>query len=95
MSGAAWYKLQAYRALNQALGRVIRHSRDYGAIILLDTRFGEPGRGPGGSDDAVSSLSKWVKGRVKKGVQLHNLVDELDTFFSRLSHDEGLKPAKK
>ena len=27
------------RALNQAIGRCIRHKNDYGAIILLDCRF--------------------------------------------------------
>lgn len=27
------------RALNQAVGRCIRHKLDYGAIILLDRRF--------------------------------------------------------
>ena len=27
------------RAINQALGRVIRHAMDYGMIFLLDTRY--------------------------------------------------------
>jgi hypothetical protein len=35
-TGAVWYRQQAYRAVNQAMGRVIRHRRDYGAIIMLD-----------------------------------------------------------
>ena len=39
MSGQIWYSLQAQRAVNQAIGRVIRHISDYGAIILLDERF--------------------------------------------------------
>ena len=38
MSGSDWYKTQAFRALNQALGRCIRHSNDWGAIILLEGR---------------------------------------------------------
>ena len=29
------------RALNQAIGRCIRHKHDYGGIILLDQRFGD------------------------------------------------------
>lgn len=29
------------RALNQAIGRCIRHKHDYGGIILLDRRFGD------------------------------------------------------
>lgn len=32
----------------QAVGRVIRHRRDYGAIILADERFRQPVRRPTG-----------------------------------------------
>jgi len=38
LSGNEWYKQQASRAVNQAIGRVIRHKEDFGAIILCDTR---------------------------------------------------------
>lgn len=38
-NGSAWYASQAHRAVNQAIGRAIRHEKDYGAIILLDERF--------------------------------------------------------
>ena len=38
MSGDEWYKQQASRAVNQAVGRVIRHRNDFGAIILCDER---------------------------------------------------------
>ena len=30
------------RALNQAIGRCIRHRADYGAIMLFDDRFRQP-----------------------------------------------------
>ena len=33
------YVQTAMRAVNQAVGRVIRHKHDYGAIILADERF--------------------------------------------------------
>ena len=39
LAGEAWYVQQASRAVNQAMGRVIRHRNDYGAIILADERF--------------------------------------------------------
>lgn len=38
LSGQDWYKQQAFRAVNQAIGRVIRHKEDYGAIFLCDQR---------------------------------------------------------
>lgn len=42
LSGHEWYRQQAFRAVNQAIGRVIRHRHDYGAIFLCDHRCGSP-----------------------------------------------------
>jgi len=53
LSGGEWYNQQAHRAVNQAIGRVIRHRHDYGAVLLLDHRFAE-GRNRDG-------LSKWLR----------------------------------
>ncbi|OQS04912.1 hypothetical protein THRCLA_02895 [Thraustotheca clavata] len=53
LSGNQWYVQQAARAVNQAIGRVIRHRHDYGAIILLDERFGYA--------QQRGTLSKWLQ----------------------------------
>lgn len=34
LSGQGWYIQSASRAVNQAMGRVIRHKKDWGAILL-------------------------------------------------------------
>nr|KAG5688345.1 hypothetical protein BaRGS_027887 [Batillaria attramentaria] len=39
LTGQQWYRQQATRAVNQAIGRVIRHKDDFGAIMLCDTSF--------------------------------------------------------
>jgi len=58
LPGWEWYQIQAYRALNQALGRCIRHRLDWGAILLVDSRYTQPKN--------ISGLSKWIRGRVIK-----------------------------
>lgn len=50
-SGQEWYLLEAVRAVNQAIGRVIRHKDDYGAIFLCDRRF----------HSQKNQLSKWIQ----------------------------------
>lgn len=40
-NGRMWYETQAFRAVNQGLGRVVRHSKDWGALFLLESRFAE------------------------------------------------------
>ncbi|KAG7164976.1 regulator of telomere elongation helicase 1-like [Homarus americanus] len=56
LTGYAWYQLEASRAVNQAIGRVIRHKDDFGAIILCDNRFSGP--------DFKAQLSSWVRPHV-------------------------------
>lgn len=38
LSGREWYNQTAIRAVNQAVGRIIRHKKDWGAVFLLDER---------------------------------------------------------
>ncbi|XP_077296471.1 Fanconi anemia group J protein homolog [Arctopsyche grandis] len=53
LSGGDWLQVQAYRALNQALGRCIRHRNDWGAVIMVDSRFNNP--------SYTKHVSKWVR----------------------------------
>ena len=38
-SGQRWYVQSASRAVNQCIGRVIRHNKDWGTVFLLDDRY--------------------------------------------------------
>ncbi|XP_030378751.1 regulator of telomere elongation helicase 1 homolog [Scaptodrosophila lebanonensis] len=76
LSGQEWYNLDATRAVNQAIGRVIRHRNDYGAILLCDSRFQD--------NSQVQQLSKWIRGHL--GAQPRSsafgpVVRELIQFF--------------
>lgn len=87
LSGNEWYEQQAYRALNQALGRVIRHRHDYGAIVLLDHRFREP--------RVVDNLSKWMRGAVRVTPELCEVPEMMTEFFYRLSVTPHLAPLSR
>jgi len=58
LSGEAWYHQQAMRAVNQAVGRVIRHRNDFGAVMLCESRFAKSAW--------VDGLSLWLRPHVKQ-----------------------------
>jgi len=39
LTGSQWYAVNAFRALNQAIGRCVRHKNDWGAVLLVDKRY--------------------------------------------------------
>lgn len=39
MSAEDWYQADAVRAVNQAMGRVLRHKDDFGIVVLADSRY--------------------------------------------------------
>ncbi|UKJ89955.2 helicase [Theileria orientalis] len=79
-----WYTTQAIKAINQAIGRSIRHIEDYGAIMLADYRFRFPA--------VKSSISKWVLERLKIYTKIEDCMDELDSFFAKFEATKKEKP---
>uniref|UniRef100_A0A667WAE2 Regulator of telomere elongation helicase 1 n=1 Tax=Myripristis murdjan TaxID=586833 RepID=A0A667WAE2_9TELE len=73
LSGQVWYKQQAFRAVNQAIGRVIRHREDYGAIFLCDERFKNSG--------ARDQLPSWLKPHLRQYDNFGYLVRDVTQFF--------------
>lgn len=73
LSGREWYDIQAFRALNQALGRCIRHRRDWGAILMVDDRYQ---KNPG----YLQSLSKWVRSGVSHYSNCQLMFEDLKSF---------------
>ncbi|XP_022249147.1 regulator of telomere elongation helicase 1 homolog isoform X2 [Limulus polyphemus] len=76
LSGNEWYMQQASRAVNQAVGRVIRHRKDYGAVLLCDNRFAEK--------RINSQLSLWVRDRVKSYTTFGPALRDLSKFFKNM-----------
>jgi regulator of telomere elongation helicase 1 len=79
LSGSQWYSQEACRAINQAIGRVIRHKEDYGAIILADQRFLAPNQ--------QNSLSAWLRPQMKIYESFALATQSLANFFK--SHNNA------
>lgn len=54
ISGQAYYQNLCMRAVNQSVGRAIRHANDYAAIVLADFRYSTDAR-------IASSLPQWLR----------------------------------
>ncbi|KAK4107247.1 DNA repair helicase [Canariomyces notabilis] len=71
-----FYENACMRAVNQSIGRAIRHRGDYAAVVLVDRRFG--------TQRIQEKLPGWIKGGLvegsdKKGLQ--GLMGGLSGFF--------------
>ncbi|XP_050088654.1 regulator of telomere elongation helicase 1 homolog [Anopheles aquasalis] len=75
IKGDEWYALQASRAVNQAIGRVIRHRNDYGAILLCDARFQ--------NTHQQMQLSSWVRSHLVNdpNQRFGTVIKDLANFF--------------
>lgn len=58
--GRRYYEALCMRSINQAIGRAIRHEKDYAVVFLLDQRFQRV--------SIQDQLSKWIKPSIRKAV---------------------------
>eukprot|EP01133_Synstelium_polycarpum_P004349 gene4349-5078_t len=70
-------------ALNQAIGRCIRHKDDYGSILLIDERFTNEGVWP--------NLSKWARMCIANNKTLDKSLVSLKDFFVKRKKIEDKK----
>ncbi|KAM6163903.1 LOW QUALITY PROTEIN: regulator of telomere elongation helicase 1 [Rhynchocyon petersi] len=73
LSGQEWYRQQASRAVNQAIGRVIRHRQDFGAVFLCDHRFAHA--------DARAQLPSWIRPFVQVYDNFGPVIRDVVQFF--------------
>ena len=76
ISGQAYYHGLCMRAVNQTVGRAIRHADDYASIILVDQRYGADRR-------VWKALPAWLKkGKRQERISFDSCVDEVKSFFA-------------
>jgi hypothetical protein len=76
ISGKEWYTQEAVRAVNQAIGRCIRHKNDYGAMLLIDGRFD--------SAELRCLLSKWIRNHIGPKKTTKECIGVLGHFFKEM-----------
>jgi chromosome transmission fidelity protein 1 len=69
-----FYENATMRAVNQAVGRAIRHKDDYAAILLVDRRYG--------SDRIQGKLPGWIKGSLRAPSSVDGISKGLGDFFA-------------
>ena len=64
--GRAYYEALCMRAVNQSVGRAIRHVGDYAAIVFVDGRYAPPGAETGRMPPVgvSSQLPEWIQERL-------------------------------
>lgn len=60
-AGREFYENACMRAVNQSIGRAIRHRQDYAVIVLLDQRYSLP--------RITNKLPKWIRESLVHGEQ--------------------------
>ncbi|RDH27643.1 ATP-dependent DNA helicase-like protein [Aspergillus welwitschiae] len=87
-AGRDFYENSCMRAVNQCIGRAIRHRNDYAAIVLVDRRYEKPG--------IQAKLPAWIKqSMVGSSVQrpAGATVQSLAKFFASLwPHPTTFRP---
>lgn len=72
------------RAVNQAIGRVIRHAADHGAIIFCDCRFSY--------SNNVKSLSTWLQKHIVTNLSFGQAFKIISGFFKNWKESPVIFP---
>ena len=73
-----YYEDLCMKAVNQSIGRAVRHQNDHAAIILLDHRYTRK--------SIQNKLPKWIMGGMKSDVALNfnSNLGLLNTFYKKM-----------
>jgi chromosome transmission fidelity protein 1 len=73
-SSSSVYESMCMKAVNQCVGRSIRHAGDYASILLLDARYG--------AARVLTQFPEWIQKGIKQHKCLNNAVlSELTSFY--------------
>jgi len=78
IDGRIYYENLCIKAVNQSIGRAIRHKNDYALAFLIDSRFA--------NENIKNNLPGWVKKRVTHAENLSLLEGDIKSFFNSKKH---------
>ncbi|KAK7381645.1 hypothetical protein VNO80_00191 [Phaseolus coccineus] len=78
--GKEYYENLCMKAVNQSIGRAIRHINDYAAILLVDTRYASDSSKRSLSHP-VTKLPEWIKDRLVSSINYGEVHRSLHQFF--------------
>eukprot|EP00903_Cladosiphon_okamuranus_P010493 g9925.t1 len=84
-AGREYYSSICMRAVNQSIGRSIRHAGDYASILLVDERYKD--------EQVVRLLPGWIAERVVKPANFGQSFVALRRFFAEMHARKGEKQA--
>jgi regulator of telomere elongation helicase 1 len=83
-SGSRWYTEMALRAVNQAIGRAIRHKHDYAVVILFDERY----------QGFTPMISRWIRPSLHVSQSWNQIEQDIRKFFeNRPATEAPVEPA--
>ena len=71
--GKAYYQNLCMRAVNQSIGRSIRHIKDYACVVLIDARYSSP--------RIFNHLPQWILRCLRHPQSFGEVVSTIATFF--------------
>jgi chromosome transmission fidelity protein 1 len=76
LTGKSYYQNLCMRAVNQSVGRAIRHANDYASILLLDERYSTDSR-------VWKALPAWLTSSGKSSNSFSDCENAVEAFFAK------------
>ncbi|XP_050526879.1 putative ATP-dependent RNA helicase DDX11-like protein 8 isoform X2 [Daktulosphaira vitifoliae] len=73
-SGQQYYENLCMKAVNQSIGRSVRHQQDYAAVLLLDHRYKK--------ENVCNALPKWLQSSLQIHTTFGAAFSQLNKFFA-------------
>lgn len=74
-----YYENLCMRAVNQTIGRAIRHQNDYATIVLMDQRYTT-------NSSVQNKFSSWIRKSYSNYEQFSLLTSRIEAFFKNKSN---------